>query len=344
MMNNKQKYGQFYTTNYEYILTGIKIPNNANNFIEPFAGNCDLVKFIENSDAQIDCYDIEPKNNNIIQRDTLLFPPDYKGKYVITNPPYLARNKNSDKTIYDKYNQNDLYKCFIEELIANTCDGGILIIPLNFWCSIRKNDAELRQRFLQVYTINHINIFEERVFDDTSYAICSFQFENNAGSGIDKKIPCTIFPNKNNISITFNENNNFLIGGEIYSLPQNNNFIIARLTSQNINDGYATNLVVKCIDNNMNSKICMKYVDDISQYVDNTNNLSCRAYAALEITPKISKAKEKKLAILFNKFLDAKRKKYNSMFLTNYRESNSIARKRISFQLVFKIVNYLLQK
>ena len=35
---------------------------------------------------------------------------------------------------------------------------------------------------------------------------------------------------------------------------------------------------------------------------------------------------------LENKFLNEKRDEYNSLFLTNYRESNSIARKRISFK------------
>lgn len=36
------------------------------------------------------------------------------------------------------------------------------------------------------------------------------------------------------------------------------------------------------------------------------------------------------------------REKYNSLFLTNYRESKKISRKRISFKLVYNICNYLL--
>jgi hypothetical protein len=36
--------------------------------------------------------------------------------------------------------------------------------------------------------------------------------------------------------------------------------------------------------------------------------------------------------------------KYNSLFLTNYRESKKIARKRISFDLAYKIVGMLLKK
>ena len=44
----------------------------------------------------------------------------------------------------------------------------------------------------------------------------------------------------------------------------------------------------------------------------------------------------------FNDFLEDHRKKYNSLFLTNYRESKDIARKRISFELVYSIVEYIL--
>ena len=38
---------------------------------------------------------------------------------------------------------------------------------------------------------------------------------------------------------------------------------------------------------------------------------------------------------IFTKLLNEYREKYNSLFLTNYRESKDIARKRISFDLVY---------
>ena len=44
-----------------------------------------------------------------------------------------------------------------------------------------------------------------------------------------------------------------------------------------------------------------------------------------------------------NNYINNLREKYNSLFLTNYRESNAIARKRISFDLAFNICNYILQ-
>ncbi len=44
--DNKKNLGQFYTTNYEYILNGFNIPPNVDKIIEPFIGNGDLLKFI----------------------------------------------------------------------------------------------------------------------------------------------------------------------------------------------------------------------------------------------------------------------------------------------------------
>ena len=37
----------------------------------------------------------------------------------------------------------------LEQLIMSIAMGGIIIIPLNFWCSIRKGDIDLRKRFLE---------------------------------------------------------------------------------------------------------------------------------------------------------------------------------------------------
>jgi tRNA1(Val) A37 N6-methylase TrmN6 len=142
---NKKTLGQFYTTNYKYILQNMYIPDDVKNIIEPFAGNGDLLNFIKDKNKyNITCYDIDPKKSFIIKQDTLLNPPNFDNAFILTNPPYLARNKSIDKFIFNKYTTNDLYKCFIQLLINSNCLGGILIIPLNFLCSVRKNDINIR--------------------------------------------------------------------------------------------------------------------------------------------------------------------------------------------------------
>lgn len=349
---NKKKFGQFFTTNHKYILQNMEIPKNIKTIIEPFAGNGDLLEFIDIKKYNIECYDIEPKKDFIIQRDTLFTPPDYKNKFLLTNPPYLARNKSKDKTLFDKYDVNDLYKCLIKELITNSCLGGIIIIPLNFWSSIRIADIKLRELFLEKYDIITLNIFEERVFEDTSYTICSFQFCTKTSKDVNTtskdvitgEIQANIYPSNIKIITTLNKNNNFMIGGEIYKLKINKDYKISRLTIYNKESSKEniTNILVKCIDDNKDNKINLSFIDDDKIYIDETSNSSARTYATLIIEPKIDKDKQKEIVNNFNKLLEEYRIKYNSLFLANYRESKDIARKRISFDLVYLIVGYLL--
>ena len=343
-MSTKQILGQFYTTNHEYILQGIKIPNYIKNIIEPFTGNGDLITFIEKDDIKynIECYDIEPKKDYIIKKDTIKEPPNYNNKYLITNPPYLARNKSKDKLLFDKYNVNDLYKCVIKEILMNECLGGIFIIPLNFWSSIRIADIELRKLFLEKYNIILLNIFEEKVFVDTSYTICSFQFELKNDNNKLNKLNIIIYPSKIIIETELNNNNNYMIGGYIYNLKLKNIYKITRLTSKN-KEKSNTNILAKCIDDNINNKIGLSFVEDKDIYIDNTPNQTARTYATLIIEPIIDKDTQQKLIIKFNKYLEEYRIKYNSLFLTNYRESKDIARKRISFDLVYSITEYILE-
>jgi len=340
---NKKLLGQFYTTNHEYILQGIKIPENIINIIEPFAGNGDLIEFIEKDNIKynIEYYDIEPKKDFIIGRDTIKDPPNYNDKYIITNPPYLARNKSKDKTLFDKYNVNDLYKCVIKELLINNSLGGIFIIPLNFWSSIRIADIELRKSFLEKYTVLLLNIFEEKVFDDTSYTICSFQFELKKNDG-SHTLNIMIYPSKTSIITELNDDNNYMIGGDIYNLKINNTYKITRLTKKN-KDKSNTNILVKCIDDNIDNQIGLSFVSDEDIYIDETPNQTARTYATLIIEPEINKKMQKKLVKKFNIYLNDYRKKYNSLFLTNYRESKDMARKRISFDLVYSITCYILE-
>ena len=140
-MEKKFKLGQFYTTRANYIIGNLvsDIPKDKI-VVEPFCGNGDLLIV----DNEFELYDIDPKIDGCIKRDTLLDPPSYSGKIVITNPPFLARNKNSDKRIYDFYNVNDLYKASIKSILD--CDGGILIVPLNFFCD---EDDSVRDMFFE---------------------------------------------------------------------------------------------------------------------------------------------------------------------------------------------------
>jgi hypothetical protein len=79
------------------------------------------------------------------------------------------------------------------------------------------------------------------------------------------------------------------------------------------------------------TKLPLSIIITIVLYSNNSN-----AWISLTI--------DEKIANDFNEYLNNLREKYNSLFLTNYRESKKIARKRISFDLAYKIVGMLLKK
>lgn len=68
----------------------MSIPPNIKTIIEPFTGNGDLLEFIKkhNTVYILECYDIDPKKDFIIKKDTIKDPPIYTDKFIITNPTY----------------------------------------------------------------------------------------------------------------------------------------------------------------------------------------------------------------------------------------------------------------
>jgi hypothetical protein len=194
-------------------------------------------------------------------------------------------------------------------------------------------------KFLQVYSIEVMNIFEEKVFSDTSYAICSLQFTKTTS---ENDFNVHIYPSKQVLRTSLDATNNYTIGGSIYNLPVNPEYTIERATKMTKNKHYMTNILLKCIDDSIDSQLGFAVVDDDKIYIDETENLTARSYASLVINKQLSIAEQEDLVKRMNLFILEKRKEYNSLFLTNYRESNTIARKRISFDLAFRICNYVM--
>lgn len=338
---SKATLGQFYTTNYEYILQGFSLPVDVKSIIEPFCGNGDLISFVHKFNPLLipEEYDIDPKRPTTIKRDTLAHPPMYTSKFVITNPPWIARNKSVSKSLYDLYGENDLYKCFIRSLISSGPDGGIIIVPLNFFCSIRKSDISLRKDFLEQYDITVVNVFETPVFDDTKYAACSFQFRKKLLR--DSPTQFIIFPLQTKLTLILSDFNNYMIGGEVYKITGNPVYHISRLVEEPC-DQFATNIVVKCLDDNKSSMIRMMMVDSSARIIDRTPRKSNRTYMTLAIKPAISLATQEQLVAQFNMYMSDMRQKYCSLFLPNFRESSDLSRKRIPFDLVYLISGKLL--
>lgn len=327
----KKELGQFYTTKATYIFDGIDIDDINNVIIEPFVGNGDILDwmFINNKDCD-EYYDLDPKINGTIKRDTLLNPPIYKDKFVITNPPYLARNKTTNKFLYDKYNLDDLYKIFIKTFIDGDVFGGIIIIPQNFLTS---EDWKIREIFFEKYKILRINIFEEKVFDDTDYSICSIYFIRGTN---DNQIDVYFYPNKDKRIIILNKENKWRYGGDIELFKKNNgNFKVSRLVKGGTPN---TKLFLHCVDTGSpDGKISMSIKDPYYGI------LTDRVFATIVTNIKVPD--EEYVVNEFNNRLTKLREEYHSMFLTNFRNSSKeYARKRIGFGMAFTMIENILNE
>ena len=369
----KTQLGQFFTTNSDYILQGFEGFIKNKEIIDPFAGNQDLFKWAKkNNCKKITGFDCDKKyvdNKKVSYNDSLSSPKKYK--FICTNPPYLHKNKADKKTkerFFSGVNSyfEDLYQVSIFSIL--NCEEGILIVPLNFLSA--ENSKKIRSLFFEKFEIIKLNIFSEQVFEDTTYNVISFCFKKKKENYTEKnKIIATILPEKKHASFIIEKRFDWQLGGIFLSKIKEakNDLGIFRLTedylqsgeykiemalqnikdkktfsvSQNIKELLKKNILfLRAIDSKNGKKI---QLEDIRKY--NITGLvgksTSRNMAYLIFKTEITIQEQEILMQEFNQELNENRQKYFSFFLTNFRDNN---RKRISFDLTYKFLNYLYQK
>ena len=320
-MFKKQQLGQFYTSNSKHITCNLLDIFNANDVIvDPFAGNNDLINLLPNHKTL--SFDIDPQNDNIIKNDSILNPIDYTDKWIFTNPPYLSRNKNKDKSLYNKFHLDDLYKIAVKTIIG--CKGGILILPINFFSS---TDNTIRSLFLKNYIVKRVNVFETPVFDDTTYNICSFSFIKQEND--EQNISFFFYPSNKTLTIEMKEP--YIIGNEIYNLEQSH-IKVSRLL---IDEEPSSYMFLNAIDRR-DDLISLSYNEE-PYYGKKTD----RVFATISFNTHLTKQHQLDIIKLFNEKLNYYRDKYNSLFLPNYRDNN---RKRIPFKLAYILISNSLKE
>ena len=313
-MNSDIVRTQFFTTNYKKILNGLKIPQGKV-YVDPFAGNCDLKEVCSTKSWLF--YDIDPKKENVIQNDSLLNPIDYTGKIVITNPPWLAKNKTKQfQDVFEKYAVDDLYKCSILSILG--CDGGILIIPTNFWMDERS--AKVRKLFLSKYRVEKVNVFDEQVFEDTPYTTCSFSFTKSDLELTEQTITF------NNITLTLKKDLNWRVGGEFYKKYETIKSFFTRLKLKDVPT--QTNIFLYGVDTR-EQKLHLEY-RSIPYY----GKVSDRGFATLVSKKVITAETQQQIIAIFNRYINFVRYLYNDMILTIFRDHG---RKRIPLDLAYAI-------
>lgn len=329
-MTDKQLLGQYYTTNAEKLLKEyIEFIPEDELVIDPFAGNWDILDLFVGRNITRG-YDVDPKNKKTIKRDTLVNPPRYKNSWVVTNPPYLAKNRSINKELFDKYNLNDLYKIALKTICDGGPKGGILIVPTNFLFG--KEHEDIRCIFFERYSVNKATVYEHRVFDDTTSTVCVFFFRKKKNIECNNfKMEITFVPSFKRFTYTFEKDFNYSISRAVIEKRFKQSKITRRVMSNDKNSEFSTNILINCLDTSSNlENIEAKYGE---VYVGTKND-------RVKFSPyfegiSLNEASQKKIAELFNKKIKELRDEYNSAFLSSYREGT---RKRLDFSTAYMIL------
>lgn len=106
--------------------------NSFDTLLDPFAGTYSLIEMLpKTKDYKVVAYDIHPRNNKVIQRDTIEnYPTNYK--FVVSAIPILSI-KEAKQINYKFPNTNfdDVYKLTLD-LIIKYSDYAAIILPKSF--------------------------------------------------------------------------------------------------------------------------------------------------------------------------------------------------------------------
>ena len=141
-----------------------------NIILEPFAGSNNLIKMLQEMNLcnNFISYDIEPKNEDVLFKDTLQDFPE-NCNICITNPPYLAQNSAKRRGLfYPETNYDDLYKFALDKCLKN-CKNVGAIIPASFL-----NSKLFRDR------LSHYILLNNKMFNDTEHPVCLALFKEQS--------------------------------------------------------------------------------------------------------------------------------------------------------------------
>lgn len=369
ILMKKKELGQFFTTNADHILQGFGKNIKGKKVTDPFAGSGDLMKWATKNHAKsVAGFDVDKglvNNKKIFYNDSLNNPKEYS--FVITNPPYLHKNKADKETkqtcfFGDNAIFEDLYQVSLKAISKS--EEGIVIVPLNFLSA--ENSQKIREIFFSKFKITRLNIFTQQVFDDTTYNVISFHYAKKTNDATKISFDAHIFPDNHKIKIELEERYGWQLGGEFISRINSAKNILGvyRLTTKDLTEGpfsvrMAFNnikdieekkldsvlkdalehniMFLRAIDSKNGKKIQLEDIRNYKVY-GLIGKETSRNMAYLMFKKPLTIPEQEKLIKLFNKELKEAREKHLSLFLTNFRDNN---RKRISFDFTYKLLNYL---
>ena len=311
--------------------------------------------------------------------DSLLNVPKVlknKDLYILTNPPYLARNscsKSGHISEYNRYFSGTIYNDYYE--IALNIFGqydGIWIIPNNFLSADRMNN--LRKKILNKKNISDVYVYERSMFEDTAIPVLTMklselQYNTNGHnniyfkpgnklinidiSSIDGKV-CSEWQNisnyKNSLGVSHGLIEKNITKGDVetYFVDSTNGYKNKKMFISTAQKQYLDSqiLYLRAVDTGGKDGFIGLYT--IDELYPNKNNISSmitkissRLYTPI-FFKNVDVDVQIKIKNMFNNKLKKLRLTYNSIFLTDFKGAteNGI-RKRIGFKQAIALINYI---
>jgi len=330
----KQKTGSFFTKNAVDLLSGFEHLIIGKNIIDPFSGGGDLIKWAINNNAlSSEEYDIKPKTPNTIKNNSLITPPDYIGKFLLTNPPYLSRNKSKKnyEKVFNKWKMDDLYKCHLATLYP-TCDEGIIILPSNF---LSESRSSAREMFFQNYTIEKAKYYMYQVFPEASTGVVVFNFYKN--NDTIKKFAIEIHKSETDIiytTVTLSPQYKYLYGDEFFSYITDKTPLKITKYDTSSKNKPNTKIVIGLLTNG-------KYY--LGAHINDKEPLLVpeKTFTTYQVSiegVKLSNQQQEQIVIMYNKKLQEYMEQYHGLFLANYMGANQKIKSRLYSNLLLSRV------
>ena len=304
----KREYGQFFTQ--ENPFAGAPFQRWAKKsrliqevVLEPFAGANNIIRHLESLGMceKYMSFDISPANKHVNTLDTLsMFPTGYK--VCVTNPPWLARNSATRRSLpFPECAYDDLYKHCLN-LCLDNCAYVAALLPASYLQSRLFRDR------LKTYILLHNDIFT-----DTENPVCLALFEEKTSKDV------SIYYDKNYI-------------GEISELknrlPKAGTDKSVRFNDVNGNLGFIS------FDNNREPSIQFCRPQEIKDYdIKESSRFITRISGNFGNVETLIKK--------LNRKLNAFRKETNDVFLTPFKgiRADGCYRRRMDFHMARKFIN-----
>jgi len=312
--NEKQKFGKYYTTNAAFLLEGFESLVKDKSCVDPFCGDRDLLRWAEiNGAISTEGYDLHPQHPETEKRNSFENPPSLDGKFVLSNPPYLAAAKNADKSIYEKYEINDLYKAFLLQLIDTSVTEGILIIPSNF---LSESSSRARDPFLSSFEILECRYFQYPAFPEATTGVIVFSFKRSAPSDSRKFfMEMLSSPTESEkFEIEIWKKYKWLWGDRFFDFIDDPRPLKIKLHTTESRFPPNTRLVLGLLDKGKYKFGC--HVNEGEPFVTPPNVFTTYQVDIPEI--ELTLEQERRVAAKYNEILWNFRREYRGMFLSNY--------------------------